>query len=84
MDEKYSPTRMYSHTEVLDAVGSVITTFKDYSIRMIVPANLMLLGGILLDISGRRYASRKLKKGTDEPSRMDSVIGNKGEGSPTP
>jgi hypothetical protein len=72
MDEKYPPTRMYSHTEVLDAVGSVMTNFKDNSIRVIVPAGLMLLGGILLDVSGRRSGRRNLKKESGEPSRRDS------------
>jgi invasion protein IalB len=63
---------MYSRTEVLDAVGSVMTKFKDNSIRVIVPAGLMLLGGILLDVSGRRPGRRNLKKESDELSRRDS------------
>jgi hypothetical protein len=47
-DEKYPPTRMYSHSEVLEAVGSAMTKFGDNSLGIIVPSSLMLLGGILI------------------------------------
>ena len=50
---KYPPTRMYSHTEVFDATSIVMTKFKDNSLRVILPAGMMLIGGILLDVAGR-------------------------------
>jgi hypothetical protein len=54
MDKKYPATRMYSRDEVLDAVSSVMTKFKDNAIKVFVPAALMLLGGILIDGGHRR------------------------------
>lgn len=71
MDDKYPPSRMYSHTEVLDAVGSVTTKYKENCIEVIVEASLMLLGGILLGVSGRLSASQNSKKESDEPSCRD-------------
>jgi hypothetical protein len=63
MDDKYPPTKMYSHAEVLDAVSSVAIKYKSNSIEVIALASLMLFGGVLLDVSGRFSASQNPKKG---------------------
>jgi hypothetical protein len=51
--EKYPPTRMYSQAEVLQIVGDVMNKFADNDLEVLVSANLMLLGGILI-VVGRK------------------------------
>ena len=60
--QKYSPSKMYSGTEVCDAMRSVLIEYQENAHGVILPAALMLVGGILLDVSGRRSASRNLYK----------------------
>jgi len=45
---KYPPAKMYSQSEVLEAVQSATEKFNDNSLGVIIPSSLMLLGGILI------------------------------------
>ena len=47
-DEKYSPAKTYSRSEVLDAVAHASGRWGDNSLIVIISSNLMLLGGILI------------------------------------
>jgi hypothetical protein len=61
---------MYSGIEVCDAMRSVLVEYQENAHGIILPAAVMLVGGILLDVSGRRSASRVLsKKGSDGSSK---------------
>jgi formylmethanofuran dehydrogenase subunit D len=48
----------YSGDEVCDAIQSVLTEYREDAYGVTLPAALMLVGGILLDIAGRRAARR--------------------------
>jgi hypothetical protein len=56
--EKYSQSKTYSYEEVCDAMRNVLTEYQDNAHGIVIPAVLMLLGGILLDRAGRRPARR--------------------------
>ena len=47
-DKKYPPTRMYSQSELLEAVRSAMNKFENNSAGIIIPSTLMFLGGILI------------------------------------
>ena len=63
LDQKYPDTRMYTRAEVLDAAGSVITRLKDNSLVVIIPASLMLLGGIFIDQRRKRSTGAQPQPG---------------------
>ena len=48
IDEKYPATRMYSRSEVLDAVQYTSMRWNDNSLGILIPSTLMLIGGILI------------------------------------
>lgn len=56
--QKYPPSKMYSGTEVCDAIQMVLIEYQENAHGIVFPAALMLIGGILLDVSGRRSAIR--------------------------
>ena len=60
----YAPTKTYSGGEVCDAIRSVISEYLESEHGIVLPATLMLIGGVLLDFSGRR----KAKGSDDRPS----------------
>jgi len=73
---KYPSSSTYSGTEVCNAMRSVLDECAENAHGVMLPTTLMLVGGILLDVSGRRFASRSLhKKGSEEPSRQDKATG---------
>jgi hypothetical protein len=47
-DARYPSTRMYSRSEVLDAVANASGRWSDNSLKIIIPSTLMLLGGIFI------------------------------------
>ena len=70
--KKYPPSRMYSNIEVCNAMRNVLEEYRDNAHGVLLPAMLMLLGGLLLDLSGRRSAKRDLHdKGSEEPTSRD-------------
>jgi hypothetical protein len=62
--KNYPATKTYSGDEVCDAIRSVISEYWDNEHGVVLPATLMLTGGVLLDFSGRR----KVKRLDDSPS----------------
>ena len=56
--KNYPATKTYSGDEVCDAIRSVISEYWDNEHGILLPAALMLFGGILLDVSGRRSKKR--------------------------
>jgi hypothetical protein len=58
--KKYPPSSTYSGTEVCDAMRSVLDECAENAHGVMFPTTLMLVGGVLLDISGKRSASRKI------------------------
>jgi hypothetical protein len=55
----YPAFAKYSGDEVCDAIRNVLMEYRDNARGVTLPAALMLVGGILLDIAGRR-ASRRI------------------------
>jgi hypothetical protein len=51
----------YSGDEVCDAIRSVLTEYHDNARGVTLPAALMLVGGVLLDIARRRIPRRKVQ-----------------------
>jgi hypothetical protein len=62
--KSYPTTKTYSSDEVCDAIRSVISEYWDSQHGVVLPATLMLAGGVLLDFPGRR----KVKGSDDKPS----------------
>jgi hypothetical protein len=56
--KNYPPTKTYSGNEVCDAIRSVISEYWDSQHGVVLPATLMLIGGVLLDYSGKGKAKR--------------------------
>ena len=56
--KKYPEARQYSGREVCDAMRSVLDETSENAHGVMMPASLMLFGGILLDNSGRRNKKR--------------------------
>ena len=52
------PTKMYSRDEVCNAIHSALTEYRLNAHGVILPGTLMFLGGILLDVAGRRNEKR--------------------------
>ena len=66
--KKYPPTETYSGTDVCDAIRSALLEYLEFARGVIIPATLMLVGGILLDMAGRRAARRaSLRSAGDKP-----------------
>jgi hypothetical protein len=62
--KQYSPTRTYSGDQVCDAIRNALIEYQDNAHGVILPAALMLGGGVLLDFNRRR----KAKCEDDKPS----------------
>jgi hypothetical protein len=62
--KSYPDTKTYSGTEVCDAIRSALLEYQEYAHGVVLPATLMLAGGVLLDVAGRRNA----KRSNDKPS----------------
>ena len=57
--ERYPETRQYTGHEVCDALRSFIDDYQNRIPGVVLPATLMLGGGILLDVAGRRRADAR-------------------------
>jgi hypothetical protein len=55
---QYPDIGKYSGDEVCDAIRSVLNEYQEQARGVTFPAVLMLVGGLLLDVSGRRVAKR--------------------------
>ena len=62
--QNYPATKTFSGDQVCDAIRSVISEYWDCQHGVVLPATLMLVGGVLLDFSRRR----KTKRVDDKPS----------------
>ncbi len=62
--KQYSPTKTYSGSEVCDGIRSALIEYQDNAHGVVLPATLMLGGGVLLDLAGRR----KIKQGDEKRS----------------
>ena len=51
---KYSPEKTYSAEEVDDAIRGFVTDYQKYHHKVVIPAILMLAGGVLVDRAARR------------------------------
>jgi hypothetical protein len=56
--QKYHQADNYSGNEVCDAIRSVLEEYKENAHGVALPAAAMLVGGILLDLAGRRNKKR--------------------------
>jgi len=56
--KKYPEARQYSGSDVCDAIRSVLDEYQENAHGVILPAALMLAGGVLLDVAGRRNKKR--------------------------
>jgi hypothetical protein len=56
--KKYPVAQTYSGEQVCDAMRSVLDECAENAHGVMMPAALMLVGGVLLDFSGRRKAKR--------------------------
>ena len=54
--QNYPANKTFSGDQVCAAIRSVISEYLDCQHGVILPATLMLVGGVLLDFSGRRRA----------------------------
>ena len=52
--QKYPPPQAYSSGQVGDAIRSVLTEYRENAHGVVLPAVLMLVGGVLLGYSGRQ------------------------------
>jgi hypothetical protein len=62
--KNYPPTKTYSGDEVCNAIRGVVSEYWDSQHAIVLPATLMLVGGVLLDFSSKRKARRV----DDQPS----------------
>ena len=51
---KYPPPQTYSSEQVGDAIRSVLKEYQENARGVVLPATLMLIGGVLLGYSARR------------------------------
>jgi hypothetical protein len=58
--KQYPEIGKYSGNEVCNAIRSVLAEYKENVHGVMLPAALMLVGGILLDIANRRAAKRNM------------------------
>jgi len=56
--KKYPEGRQYSSSEVCDAIRIVLIEYQENAHGVVLPATLMLAGGVLLDVAGRRNKKR--------------------------
>ena len=67
--DKYPEASTFSGAEVQEAIRIVLLEYRDETPGVMWPAAVMLAGGVLLDVAGRRTAGRKvLKDEKDKPS----------------
>jgi len=57
--KKYPDIGKYSGSEVCDAIRSVLNETRDQTRGVTFPAVLMLVGGLLLDVAGRRTSKQE-------------------------
>lgn len=66
--KNYAAAKMYSGDDVCEAIRNVIADYLDNEHGIVLPATLMLAGGVVLDFSGRRKARRrKVEKSNPSP-----------------
>ncbi len=68
--KKYPDIGKYSGSEVCDAIRSVLDEYRENARGVTFPAALMLVGGILLDIAGRR----SVRQGAPEPVSLEGPV----------
>jgi hypothetical protein len=58
--QKYHESGNFSGAEVQDAIRSVLQEYKDNALGVVLPAMMMFVGGICLDIASRQIQKRKI------------------------
>jgi hypothetical protein len=69
--QKYSENGKYSGNEVCDAIRNVLEEYRENAHGIALPAAVMLVGGILLDIASKRATKRNFLK-----TKNDHTVSN--------
>jgi hypothetical protein len=66
--KKYPAAQTYSGEQVCDAMRSVLDECAENAHGVLLPASLMFVGGVFLDIASKRSAKRKSPNTALEPT----------------